>query len=109
MSDNQQKDRGPVFDQDDGLSSETNYSPEKDWINQRSLAELLGIAAETASRWASRGKLQIFEHGMIGAGKRKYSRTLVQEYQQIKLRQARRKLRAEVLGQARDGSEDAVS
>ena len=62
-----------------------DYAPEQDWINQRELAQLLGIAPETASRWAKDGKLSIFEHGMIGAGKRKYSRQLVREYQRLKL------------------------
>ncbi len=76
-----------------GTGSEEQYDPREDWINQRDLADLLGIAAETASRWASKGKLEIFEHGMIGSGKRKYSRCLVEEYQEIKFRQARQRLR----------------
>ncbi len=70
-----------------------DYSPEEDWINQRELAQLLRITPETASRWASEKKLKIFEHGMIGAGKRKYSRRLVGEYQRLKLDLALNRMR----------------
>ena len=66
-----------------------HYDPAEDWINQCELAGLLGVALETASRWASRGKLAIFEHDMLGAGKRKYNRRLVREYQALSLSQAR--------------------
>ena len=76
----------------DGHEPEPDYDPQEDWINQRELAGLLGIAPETASRWARKGRLKIFEHGMVGAGKRKYSRQLVREYQQMKFRQARQRM-----------------
>ena len=69
------------------------YDSEQDWINQKKLAELLGVVPETASRWAKEGKLRIFQHGMVGAGKRKYSRRLVLEYQQLRLEQARSRMR----------------
>ena len=75
-----------------GREQSESYDPAEDWINQRELAGLLGVAPETASRWASRGKLAIFEHGMLGAGKRKYSRRLVHEYQELRLSQARARM-----------------
>ncbi|KXB07616.1 hypothetical protein AKJ51_00675 [candidate division MSBL1 archaeon SCGC-AAA382A20] len=74
-------------------SEEDDYNPEEDWLNQRELARLLGIAPETASRWAKDGRLKIFEHGMVIGGKRKYSRKLVREYQEMKFRQARNRMR----------------
>lgn len=76
-----------------GDAVEQDYDPQDDWINQRGLARLLGVAPETASRWAQDGRLEIFEHGMVGAGKRKYSRKLVREYQRMKFRQARERMR----------------
>lgn len=79
--------------EEDGKIIETDYDPQQDWINQRELAGMLGIAPETASRWAQDGRLEIFEHGMVGAGKRKYSRKLVREYQRMKFRQARGRMR----------------
>jgi len=73
-----------------------HYSPDDDWTTQRELADLLRVTPETASHWAAKGRLKIFEHGMIGARNRKYSRRLVQEYQQLKLEQARSKMRQTV-------------
>jgi len=81
---------------EDEIHGSEGYEPGKDWINQRELAGLLGVAPETASRWASRGKLALFEHGMLGAGKRKYSRRLVHEYQELRLGQARARMRQAV-------------
>jgi hypothetical protein len=81
---------------EDEIHRSEGYEPDKDWINQRELAGLLGVAPETASRWASRGKLVLFEHGMLGAGKRKYSRRLVREYQELRLGQARARMRQAV-------------
>ena len=77
-----------------GDAVEQDYDPQEDWLTQKELAKLLGeIAPETASRWAQDGRLKIFEHGMVGAGKRKYSRKLVREYQRMKFRQARERMR----------------
>ena len=86
----------------------SRYDPERDWINQRQLADLLGVAPETASRWSGDHKLKIFEHGMIGAGKRQYSRQLVQEYQQLKMSQARDRMR-EVLNEGERTAGDATA
>ncbi len=87
----QRPDRSEVRPQ--AQSPPLDYDAEADWINQRQLADLLGIAPETASRWAGTGKLGIFEHGMIGAGHRKYSRQLVREYQALKIQQAQARMR----------------
>jgi len=70
------------------------YDPQDDWVNQRELAGLLQVRPETACRWAGRGELAIFEHGMVGAGRRKYSRQLVREYQRISIQLARRRMRS---------------
>jgi predicted site-specific integrase-resolvase len=49
-----------------------------DWLNQRELAQLLGVTERTASVWARRGHFRIYEHGVRGCGRRKYSRALLQ-------------------------------
>ncbi len=49
-----------------------------DWITQKELAAMLGISPKTASEWAKQGRLIRFEHGIDGAGRRRYSRHLVQ-------------------------------
>lgn len=86
------KDEENSREENEYLPGEVDYDPQEDWINQRELAEILGITPETASRWASDGKLRVFEHGMIAAGKRKYSRQLVRDYQRMKIRQARKRM-----------------
>ena len=60
------------------MKSEDPPSPADDWITQVELAQLLGISANTASQWAKQGRLREFEHGMVGAGRRRYSRALFQ-------------------------------
>ena len=77
-----------------GLPEDWDYDPQYDWINQRQLAELLNVAPETASRWASKGELSIFAHGMIRAGRHKYSWQVVREYQRIRIQLARRRMRS---------------
>ncbi len=52
--------------------------PKSDWITQRELASLLGVCARTASLWAKAGRLQRFEHGVMAAGRKKYSKSLIQ-------------------------------
>ena len=49
-----------------------------DWINQKQLAGLLRVTPKTASVWARRGWLLQYEHGVVGCGRRKYSRQLVE-------------------------------
>lgn len=60
------------------MAGESAPSPTTDWLTQSELAELLGISERTASVWACAGKLRIYEHGVRGCGRRKYSRALVQ-------------------------------
>lgn len=92
MSEAEQSNKKTETSEQDDHAPESDYDPQEDWINQRELAGLLDIAPETASRWARKGRLEIFEHGMVGAGKRKYSRKLVREYQRMKFRQARQRM-----------------
>jgi hypothetical protein len=49
-----------------------------DWITQKELAAMLGISPKTASEWAKQGRLIRFEHGIDGAGRRRYSHLLVE-------------------------------
>jgi len=55
-------------------------SPVEDWIGQGKLAEILGISPQTASARAAEGLLLRFQHGVEPCGRRKYSRTLVQQH-----------------------------
>ena len=57
--------------------------PATDWLNQRELAELLGISTKTASLHARRGKLRVYQHGVHGCGRKKYSRALVERVQSL--------------------------
>ena len=59
--------------------------PALDWITQKDLAELLGVTAHTAAKWAKKGRLTRYEHGIDVCGRRRYSRMLV-------LREQRRRL-----------------
>lgn len=52
--------------------------PLHDWIEQKKLAELLGLSEKTACCWSREGRLREFEHGFPHAGRRKYSRALVE-------------------------------
>jgi len=54
-------------------------SPASDWISQRELAQILGVCERTASLWAKSGRLQPFEHGVAASGRKKYSKSLVQQ------------------------------
>ena len=49
-----------------------------DWLTQKALAALLGISPQTASSWAKSQRLRRFEHGIESAGRRRYSRLLVE-------------------------------
>ena len=51
--------------------------PRGDWINQRELADLIGVSQRTASIWAKQGRLKRYEHGSAAGGQRKYSRRLL--------------------------------
>ena len=59
------------------MTDETTPGPD-DWLTQAQLAELLAISQQTASERAKEGRLVRFEHGIDGAGRRRYSRHLVQ-------------------------------
>jgi len=59
------------------MPTETTPGPD-DWLTQAQLAELLAISQQTASERAQEGRLVRFEHGIDGAGRRRYSRHLVQ-------------------------------
>jgi len=61
-----------------------------DWIMQRELSEILGISQQTASEWAKVGRLRRFEHGIETAGRRRYSRLLVQREIENRLDAAKR-------------------
>jgi hypothetical protein len=53
--------------------------PSEDWIPQCEVASMLAISPQTASSLAKMGRLQRFEHGVPGCGRRrKYSRRLVE-------------------------------
>jgi len=52
--------------------------PTEDWVEQKTLAGMLGVSEKTASAWAKAGRLLVFEHGFSCCGRRKYSRTLVE-------------------------------
>lgn len=47
-------------------------------MDQKELAEVLGVSQKTACCWSKEGRLQEFEHGIPQAGRRKYSRALVE-------------------------------
>jgi hypothetical protein len=52
--------------------------PATDWISQRELAALLKMTEQTACHWAKQGRLRRYEHGLAAAGRKKYSRQLVE-------------------------------
>src|SRR4051794_40013961 len=64
--------------------------PRSDWISQREVAELIGITEQTASAWARKGKLKVFEHGVAIGGRRRYSRALVERELRFRWEQALR-------------------
>lgn len=53
-------------------------NPAADWLDQSQLAEILGVTPRTAGVMAKEGKLTVYEHGIRCAGRRKYSRTLLE-------------------------------
>jgi len=59
-----------------------------DWIEQKTVAQLLGISPQSASDRAHRGELRQFEHGVASVGRRKYSRTLVEREIESRWREA---------------------
>ena len=65
--------------------------PSVDWIEQRELAEMVGVSPKTACCWAKEGRLAVFEHGFPHCGRRKYSRTLVRRSIQHRWQQAIRR------------------
>ena len=65
--------------------------PALDWLDQKSLAELLGVTAHTAAKWAKAGRLRRYEHGVDACGRRRYSRLLVFREQRRRLEQAIRR------------------
>jgi hypothetical protein len=58
--------------------SDSHPAPPTDWIDQQHLARLLGISAKTASVRSKQGDLRIYEHGVRGCGRRKYSIAIIE-------------------------------
>ena len=50
----------------------------EDWLTQKELCSLLRMSEHTGSKRAQAGSLRAFEHGVVAAGRRRYSRHLVQ-------------------------------
>ena len=71
--------------------TESEHPNSSDWITQREVARLLGVSPQTASTKARRGQLRRFEHGISIAGRRKYSRALVERELKICWREAVRR------------------
>ena len=80
--------------------------PSSDWICQRDLAKLFGIVERTATIWAKAGRLRQYEHGIDNCGRRKYSRTLVDNDMQRQWGRAVRR-QAELLDKVEQQSKGA--
>jgi hypothetical protein len=51
--------------------------PSQDWIGQGELARLLGVSRRTIHNYSQKGLLRRYEHGVLAAGRRIYSRELL--------------------------------
>ncbi len=59
-------------------SSQAPPDPKTDWCCQRIVAEALGVSPQAASAKARAGELRHFEHGVPGAGRKRYSKALIE-------------------------------
>ncbi len=64
------------------IPTESLPTSSDDWITQAEIARMFRTTPQTACKWAKEGRLRRYEHGIGAAGRRKYSRRLVQrEYE----------------------------